>query len=365
MKVSAGSPRAPETIEVGYDELCGALAAKDLQGLWSLQTRLMPETPLPTTLPWLWRWDTLYALAEKAGRVVTLDRGGDRRVLALVNPGLGGLPFTSTTLWAAIQYLGGRESAPAHRHTPSAIRFVMQGSGAFTTVNGDACSMQAGDLVLTPNWMWHDHTNTGDDPVVWFDGLDLPLVTALESIFFENHPAASQEVVGHDLSQRSLATPGFRDANEAANTARPTLLRYPWEETDRALNELHDSKGGLIISVEYVDPISGRSAAPTFKCEMTRLFPGGRTTTTQKTGSSVYVVYRGSGRSVVGGQVFEWSQGDIFVAPSWAPIDHQASSPVADLFVISDQPVLEALGLFKRRELPAAQPVESTFQPVT
>ena len=131
--------RSANTVEVGYDEFCGALAAHDLQALWSLQRKIMPDTPLPSTRPWLWKWDTIFPLARRAGELITIERGGDRRVLALANPGLNGLPFTSTTLWGAIQYLGPGETAPAHRHTPSAIRFVMTGSGVYTTVDGDAC----------------------------------------------------------------------------------------------------------------------------------------------------------------------------------------------------------------------------------
>ena len=137
------------TVEVGYDEFCGALAARDLQPLWKMAKQLMPEVPLPTTRPWLWKWDDILPLAKRAGEIITLDRGGDRRVLAFANPGLKGLPFTSTTLWGAVQYLGPRESAPAHRHSPSAIRFVMTGSGVYTTVNGDAVHMEPGDLILT------------------------------------------------------------------------------------------------------------------------------------------------------------------------------------------------------------------------
>ena len=168
--------RHTDTIEVGYDEFCGALAARDLQPLWKIAKQLMPEVPLPTTLPWLWKWDDILPLAKRAGELITLERGGDRRVLALANPGLRGLPFTSTTLWGALQYLGPHESAPAHRHTPSAIRFVLTGSGVYTTVNGDACDMEPGDLILTPIWNWHDHNNKSDQPVVWFDGLDTALV---------------------------------------------------------------------------------------------------------------------------------------------------------------------------------------------
>ncbi|MGH2376376.1 MAG: cupin domain-containing protein, partial [bacterium] len=154
MKIDISSSH---TVEVGYDEFCGALAARDLKPLWKISKQLMPDVPLPTTQAWLWKWNEILPLAKRAGEIVTLERGGDRRVLAFANPGLKGLPFTSTTLWGAIQYLGPRESAPAHRHTPSAIRFVMTGAGAYTTVNGDAVEMEPGDLILTPIWNWHDH----------------------------------------------------------------------------------------------------------------------------------------------------------------------------------------------------------------
>ena len=77
----------------------GALAARDLKPLWKIAKQLMPEVPLPTTQAWLWKWDDVLPLAKRAGELITLERGGDRRVLAFANPGLRGLPFTSTTLW--------------------------------------------------------------------------------------------------------------------------------------------------------------------------------------------------------------------------------------------------------------------------
>jgi len=247
------------TVEVGYDEFCGALAARDLQPLWKISKQLMPDVPLPTTQPWLWKWADILPLAKRAGEIVTLDRGGDRRVLAFANPGLKGLPFTSTTLWGAIQYLGPRESAPAHRHTPSAMRFVMTGSGAYTTVNGDAVHMEPGDLILTPIWNWHDHNNSGDEPVVWFDGLDLPLVTTLESIFFENHADLRQRVEGHDLSERTFTGVGLREIGAAAPPEHSPLLRYPWADTDRALEALHKARGGPVASLEYTNPLLTRT----------------------------------------------------------------------------------------------------------
>src|SRR5436305_6411971 len=244
------------TVEGGYDAFCGALAARDLKPLWKNAKQLMPEVPLPTAHAWLWKWDGVLPLAKRAGELITLERGGDRRVLALANPGLGGLPFTSTTLWGALQYLGPHESAPAHRHTPSAIRFVLTGSGVYTSVNGDTCDMEPGDLILTPICNWHDHNNQSYHPMVWFDGLDLPLLTTLESIFFENYPDQLQPVDGHNLSEQGFAGVGIRELGGRSPVAHSPLLRYRCTETERTLETLHQAHGRPMISLEYVNPLT-------------------------------------------------------------------------------------------------------------
>jgi gentisate 1,2-dioxygenase len=352
-----------QTVEVGYDEFCGALAARDLQPLWKIGKQLMPNVPLPTTQAWLWKWDDVLPLAKRAGELITLERGGDRRVLALANPGLRGLPFTSTTLWGAFQYLGPHESAPAHRHTPNAVRFVLTGSGVYTTVNGDACDMEPGDLVLTPNWTWHDHNNQSDAPMVWFDGLDLPLLTTLESIFFENHPDQLQPVEVHNRSEQSFAGVGLRELSAVTPPAHSPLLRYRWAETERTLDALHRARGGGVTSLEFVNPLTGGPAVTTFACEMHRLYPGTRTPTLRKTGSSVYIVFKGSGYSVINGVRFDWEPGDSFVTPSWASVDHQATEQ-ADLFAVSDRPVLQSLHLYREEALPEHQEIGGTFVPL-
>jgi gentisate 1,2-dioxygenase len=350
------------TVEVGYDEFCGALAAHDLQALWSLQRKIMPDVPIPSTRPWLWKWDTVFPLARRAGEIITIERGGDRRVLALANPGLNGLPFTSTTLWGAVQYLGPGETAPAHRHTPSAIRFVMAGSGVYTTVDGDACEMEPGDLILTPNWKWHDHNNYGDEPMVWFDGLDLPLMVTLESIFFENHPDLQQPVRGHGLSEQLYTGPGVAPAGAERDPRNSPLLRYSWANTERQLEELRRSEDGPEVTVEYLNPVTGGPAIRTFSNEMKRIVPGAKTSTRRTTGSSVHVVFQGAGRTVIDGMAFDWGPGDVFVVPSWAAVDHEATEQ-ADHFVISDRPVLEAFRLYKLEVVEGGQEITGVFEP--
>ena len=217
--------KSANTVEVGYDEFCGALAAHDLQALWSLQRKIMPDIPLPShpavalevghDLP-----------AREARRRDHHDRARRRPPRARARE-----PGPERPARSRARRSGARSStsararrAPAHRHTPSAIRFVMTGSGVYTTVDGDACEMEPGDLILTPNWMWHDHNNYGDEPMVWFDGLDLPLMVNLESIFFENHPDVQQPVRGHGLSEQLYAAPGLAPAGE---DARPAQLAAP------------------------------------------------------------------------------------------------------------------------------------------
>jgi gentisate 1,2-dioxygenase len=229
-------------VEQALREFYADLSDSDLQPLWTQAEKLMPLRPRPATRPWLWKGKTLRSLAERAGELITIERGGDRRVLSLANPGLGGAPFASSTLWGAVQYLGPHESAPGHRHTPGAIRFVLEGDGVWTTVDGDACDMHPGDLVLTPSWTWHDHNNGGDQPMLWFDGLDLPTVIGLDAVFFEQYqPDELQPVRGHNISEAfygGRATLPHGNQPDAAAMSNSPLLVYRWDDTDAALNRL-------------------------------------------------------------------------------------------------------------------------------
>ena len=210
------------------DGLYADLAAADLQPLW-VQPGLLTRTPGRLT-PHIWRWKTLRDLAERSGDLVGIERGGDRRVLSLAHPDLGGLPFATHTLWGAVQFLGGGELAPAHRHTPAALRFVLEGSGVWTLVNGDPIHMAPGDLVLTPSWTWHEHHNPGTEPMIWFDGLDLPLVRNLDAVFFEpggeeltRYEPVPRVAIGAPLRQRRAAAGGRRAGHYRGPGVGPVL----------------------------------------------------------------------------------------------------------------------------------------------
>jgi gentisate 1,2-dioxygenase len=351
-------------IRVGdrLEEFYADLGSVDLQPLWTQVRNLLPASPAPAAVPWLWQGEVLRALAARARDLITIERGGERRVLALSNPGLGGAPFATPTLWGAIQALGAHETAPAHRHTASAIRFVLEGSGVWTTVDGDACHMHPGDLVLTPAWTFHDHVNDGDEPMIWFDGLDLPIIGALDASFFENHPDLNQPVQGFDLSEQMYATGGRVPYGTTNDAPHSPLLVYRWKESDAMLDKLLAQSGESIASIEFVDPTSGRPALPTMTCALHRIVAGARTPSRRKTGSSIFVVHHGSGQTVVGGQVFRWSPGDMFVVPSWQPFDHEVQT-TSDLFEVSDEATLRALRLFRDEVLDEHQGVTGVFEP--
>lgn len=343
------------------DLLYSDIADADLQPLWT-QKGLLPRTPPLRMRPWLWRAKTLRALAERSGSLVGIDRGGDRRVLALAHPDLDGRPFATHTLWAALQYLGPGELAPAHRHTPGALRFVLEGRSAWTLVDADPLRMEPGDLLLTPNMTWHEHHNSGDGPVVWFDGLDLPLVHTLDAVFFEPGP---DTVTDHEpdavaTTERRFGRSGLLPVGDRPPGAHSALTVYRWADTDAALTGLLDSGDEPGLAVRFSDPTSGRDIMPTLRAEMHRLRPGRRGATTRTVGSSVWLVHRGSGQSVIDGVRFEWSAGDVFVVPSWAALDHEAVE-TADLFMMSDAPVLEALALDRAASEAGNQPVTATF----
>ncbi|MGI8695648.1 MAG: cupin domain-containing protein [Mycobacteriales bacterium] len=354
-----------EINETELDALYEDLAKYDLSPLWLLESDLMPTSPKPATRPWLWRGETVRRLAQRAGALVPIERGGDRRVMSLTNPGLGSAPFASSTLWGAVQYLGAHESAPGHRHTPGAIRFVLQGEGVWTTVNGDACEMRAGDLVLTPPWSWHDHSNPTDQPMIWFDGLDLPTVKALDAVFFEEFaPHEQQPVRGRNTSQQligagsGLVQSGRPDAHDGSSP----LLRYDGETTDHALSALVEHQGGTHVCLDYTNPLTGGPVLPTLACEMHRLLPGPPARPSRRVGNRIFVAFRGSGRTVIAGTAFDWHQGDIFVVPSWSLVQHEVDAP-ADLFAVTDLPIHRALGTFREEEVDDVQTVTDVFAP--
>lgn len=353
---------ADELADKQRDELYAAFAAAHMTPLWTQRDDLMTDQPRPEARPALWRWSTLYPLAARSGELVPVGRGGERRAIALANPGLPGTAYATPTLWAAIQYLGPGEEAPAHRHSQTAFRFVVEGEGVWTNVEGDAVAMRRGDLLLTPGMHFHEHHNTTEAPMAWIDGLDIPLVRQLDAGFFEFGPdeLATHVTPARSRNERLWAHPGLRPIGAPVAAASP-LLAYRWEHTDAALAaqlELEaEGQPGVVepghAVVRFTNPATAGDALSTMRTEMHRLRAGTRTATTRVVGSAVWQVFAGSGTVDIGDQRYDVTAGDLFAVPSWAPLT-LASATGLDAFRFSDDPVYEAIGLARTRREPSA-----------
>lgn len=335
------------------DELYADFDAAHMAPLWTQREGLQPVSPVPDAVPALWRWSTLLPLAQRAGELVPVGRGGERRAIALANPGLPGTAYATPTLWAAIQYLGPREQAPSHRHVQSAFRFVVEGEGVWTNVEGDPVAMRRGDLLLTPSWHFHEHHNTTDHPMAWIDGLDIPLLRTLDAGFFEFGPdeLATTQTPPRSRNERLWGHPGLTPVGAPAPQASP-LLAYRWEHTDAALAaqlELErEGHPGVVepghAVVRFTNPATAGDCLSTMRCEMHRLRAGAGTTRIRTAGSAVWQVFSGSGVVTVGEQRYEVGTGDLFAVPSWAALAFDTDAGL-DAFRFSDDPVFEKLGL--------------------
>lgn len=353
--------------ETGIARLRDAMQQAHVMPLWELEARIMGAAPAPRTLPWLWRWDQIYALAREAGALVPLERGGDRRALALANPGQDGLPYATSTLWVALQWLNGREVAPAHRHTSQAIRFIVDGSGSYSTVEGDRVFLERGDLVLTPPWTWHDHGSESDERAIWMDALDIPLNNFLDGAFFEPYPDETQpmnKVLNGSVLKYGVGQ--MRPAWEPRSTEYPPLMTFKWADTERALTRLAQVESNPFddVALEYTNPHTGAPVMKSFSCQIQMLRPGTHTQAHRHTGSWVYLAFEGSGATVIDGVRYDWREGDMFVLPSWATHEHlnASGSDRAILFAVHDTPLLRAVDKYRTEPAPVErQAVTGTF----
>jgi gentisate 1,2-dioxygenase len=338
-------------------ELYRAFDAVGMTPLWRCREGLMPMHPEPRAVPHLWRWAELYPLAARSAELVPVGRGGERRAIGLGNPGLPGDPYATPTLWAAIQYLAPRENAPEHRHTQSAFRFVLEGEGVWTVVDGDPVAMRRGDLLLTPGWAFHGHQNVSDTPMAWLDGLDIPLVAGTDQGFFEFGPdeVRDKATPRRSRNERLWGGPGLTPVS-AAGQPRPTspLMAYRWHHTDAALAaqlELEDEgQPGVVqpghAAIRFTNLTTGGDALPTMRTEMHRLRAGASTRRTRTTASSVWQVFAGGGTAVMDGESRTLEHGDVFVVPSWSELTVAADDQL-DLFTFSDAPIFEKLNLLR------------------
>ncbi len=324
------------------------IAPHHLTPLWEVLASLVIPQPNSPCVPAHWRYAAIRDYLLEAGRLITAKEA-ERRVLILENPALRGQSAITQSLYCGLQVILPGEVAPSHRHTQSALRFVIEGDGAYTAVDGERVTMRRGDFIITPSWTWHDHGNDGTEPVVWMDGLDIPLIRFLDASFAERMAEETQPVTFAEGDALHRYGHGLLPVDWEPTTKTSPVFHYPYDRSREVLDRLarsgplHPAHG---IRMQFVNPAAGGSAMPTIGTFIQFLPKGFVGAAERVTDGTIHHVVEGCGRTTIGGVTFDWQPRDVFVAPSWLPVSHEADDD-AVLFSFSDRPVQKMLGLWR------------------
>ena len=325
------------------------IGQKHMTPLWTSLSKLVTPEPVSGCQPAAWSFADIRAAMIEAGGLITA-REAERRVLILENPGLRGQSKITTDLYAGVQLVLPGEVAPAHRHTQSALRFVLEGDGAHTAVNGERTLMRYGDFIITPPMAWHDHGNQTDQPMFWLDGLDIPIVQFLDASFSEHHDEDEQPIARPVGDSQARFGSNLMPVDQRPAAGASPVFSYPYARTREALAQLGrtdawDPCHGL--KMRYSNPVTGGYPMTTIAAFIQLLPKGFQTARYRSTDATIFVAVEGRGRTRIGANfVVDWQPRDIFVVPSWQPVVHE-SADEAVLFSFSDRPVQEALQLFR------------------
>lgn len=310
-----------------YRELSSLNAAP----LWEVLNNLVPEAPTPKGAAFKWEYAALRAALMKSGELITAEEA-ERRVLILESPGFAGAAAITGSLYAGLQLVLPGEIAPCHRHAQAALRFVMEGAGGHTAVNGEKIVMRPYDLILTPPGAWHDHGNDSDDPIIWLDGLDIPLIETLECGYAERYLEPTFPTGGAPgatiLQHGSNMRPAYADSKQTAGD-ETILCHYPYEKW-RAVMEGLKSAGRpdphTAYSMEFMNPTTGGPVLPTISA-FAHLVPAGfETRSYRSTDGGACVVCAGDGAVRIGDAESELAERDIFTIPAWAEVKFRAQN---------------------------------------
>ena len=338
-------------LETARADYYDRLKPHGLAPLWTVLDALVTLEPRSPTVPFGWSYDAIRPILMESGELISAEEAV-RRVLILENPALRGKACITRTMYAGLQLILPGEIAPCHRHTQSALRFVLEGEGAYTAVDGERAIMRPFDLVLTPNGRWHDHGNDSDAPMIWLDGLDIPLVAALDASF--------AETLADGLQHPTLLSPGDCQMRYGANlkpvrgggdtTAAAPLFHYPFEQWRAALvqsaqNSTVDTRDGMLM--EFINPADGGPVMNTISA-FCQFMPGGFVGEAQQsTDGLIFVGVEGTGIIHINDQAFPIGPRDVVVVPCWAK---RRIDAVSDLIVFSysDRATQQKLGLWKQ-----------------
>jgi len=326
------------------------LADHNLVPLWPVLRAALPyDKPIRQTRPHIWKWTDVRPDLLRAGELTPLEKA-ERRVLILGNPGLGPDSIRATpSIFIGMQLILPGEFAPTHKHSPSAIRMVIEGKGGYTTVRGEKCPMEKGDLILTPSGLWHEHGHEGTDPVIWMDALDLPVVGALEGAYAVDGEA-QKGANEPDASQTRYRRAGLVPY-ESLGRKRPDypLIRFPWRDVRDALIALASTASrNSMAQLAYVNPETGAECMPILGFSAIMLRPGETARPVRRSSSAVLHCIEGRGEATVDGAHLAFEESDTFAAPTHADIElHNASAKPAFLFQVDDAPMQRKLGFYE------------------
>jgi gentisate 1,2-dioxygenase len=336
---------APSSSTRFYDRL----DRQHLAPLWESLHQLVTREPTTPVQAFKWDYDSvLRPLVMEAGNLLTAQQA-ERRVLILENPGLRGLASITRTLYAGVQLILPGEVAPSHRHTQSALRLVMEGSGAYTAVDGERTQMHRGDFITTPSWTWHDHGNDTPGPMVWLDVLDIPMIRALDASFAEPGRAQSQAVTRPVGDSHARYANNLFPVDWSPQSRNSPIFNYPYTRSRESLDFL--ARNGApdphhAYKLRYVNPATGGPPLPTIGTYIQFVPRAFETLPYRATDATIHTCIEGEGETQVGDITISWKARDVFVTPGWSWIRHRASAE-AVLFSASDRPVQEMLGLWR------------------
>jgi gentisate 1,2-dioxygenase len=342
------TPGAKHNVQGSRQAYYDKISKFHMAPLWEVLKGLVTPEPKSKYQAAVWKFGDIKRLILEAGDIISAEEA-ERRVLVLENPGMPGKSRITNSLFAGVQLIMPGEIADVHRHSASAIRFMLEGEGAYTAVEGEKSQMKHGDFIITANWAPHDHGNPGKNPVMWLDVLDMPTVNHFEASFSEHFDEKTQKTNHEDGDSFERYATGVLPDGLPATTNRTPVINYPYAKMRPILERLKntgdiDKRHGA--RVRYANPINGGPVMPTMGAYLSLLPKDFKGEPYRSTDGTIFACAEGKGRTLVDGETIEWGVNDVFVVPPWKRYQHMPSEESV-LFSISDRPAQEALGIWR------------------